>query len=335
MGFSLGMVGAIGHPGLVLGELHQYPQVRLVGVAPSYEGEDVARFESLGATVYPSWGSLLAADAPDILVVCARHDQTATIAIAGAQAGCHLISEKPAAQSLDQLAILSTLVADRNLLYASILPTRYGPAFFTAHQLVRQGLIGEPYLITAQKSYRWGQRPDWYARRAWYGSTINWVGIHAFDYARWVSGRDYVTVEAKHTNCCHSERIGCQDIATVQTGLDNGGLALFSIDYLRPDGATSHGDDRLRIAGQRGVVEVVDRGTRLHVIDRDRDVPDWPLVHPERTLFSDFMAALTGQGELLAPAEDAFAVTRFAILATESADTGRQVKVPSSSLQKE
>ena len=334
MGFSLGIVGAIGHPGLVLGELHQYRHVRLAGVAPSYEGEDVTSLESLGSTVYPSWKTLLVTDPPDILVICARHDQTATIAIAGARSGCHLISEKPAAQSLEELATLSSLVTDNNLLYASMLPTRYEPPFFTAHQLVRQGLIGEPHMITAQKSYRWGQRPDWYARREWYGSTINWVGIHAYDYARWVSGRDYVTVQAHHVNCCHPERIGCQDMATVQAGLDNGGLASFALDYLRPDGAASHGDDRLRIAGEQGVIELVDRGTRLHVIDRERDVPDWPLVHPERTLFSDFMGALTGQGELLVPAEDAFAVTRFAVLATQSADTGRQCEIPSS-LQKE
>jgi len=329
MDYSLGIVGAIGHPGLVLGNLHQYPQVQLVGIAPSFEGEDMSRLGSPGTTVYRSWTDLLDANTPDILVVCARHDLTASIAIAGARAGCHLISEKPAAQSLDELATLSAVVAEKGLLYASMLPTRYHPAFYTAHQLVKDGLIGEARIITAQKSYRWGQRPDWYARRECYGSTINWVGIHAFDYARWVSGRDYVTVQARHANSCHPERIGCQDIATIQAELDNGGLASFTLDYLRPDAALSHGDDRLRIAGEQGIIEIVDRGTRLHVIDSDGDVPDWPLVHPERALFSDVILALEGQGPLLAPAEEVFAVTRFALLATQSADRGRPYELSS------
>jgi predicted dehydrogenase len=40
-----------------------------------------------------------------------------------------------------------------------MLPLRYEPAFYTAHLLVRRGVIGEPLLISAQKSYRWAPAP--------------------------------------------------------------------------------------------------------------------------------------------------------------------------------
>ncbi len=103
------------------------------------------------------------------------------------------------------------------------------------------------------------------------------VGIHALDYARWAAGVDYVELSAYHANLAHSERPGCQDVAAVLARLANGGAAVFTFDYLRPAAAPTHGDDRLRVAGSRGVLEVCDQGARLSVIAADGDVPAWPL----------------------------------------------------------
>jgi predicted dehydrogenase len=168
-------VGATGHSHLVLGELEHYSQLRYVACAPSYPGEDLGRIEYVDADghtpqVYDDWRIMLDRETPDIVVVCGRHDTNGPIAIEAAQRGCHIIAEKPAGHSLDEIATLRRLVAEKGLTYASMLAMRYEAPFYTAHQLVRQGLVGEPYLVAAQKSYRWGVRPDWYGRRSTYGA---------------------------------------------------------------------------------------------------------------------------------------------------------------------
>ena len=333
MPHKLVIVGAAGHVNLVLDELPGLSQVRLTAYAPSFAGEDVSRYarpDSSGNTPreYDDWNRMLDKEQPDIVVVCGRYDLNGPIATEAARRGCHVVSDKPAAQTMDDVAMLRQIVADRGVQYAIMLPLRYGGPYFTARALVRQGIIGEPYLITAQKSYRWGSsRPEWYADPAKYGSTMTWVGIHAFDFARWVSGSDYTEVFAYHANLVHVERPGCQDVATVIAKLSNGGSALFNLDYLRPDAAPTHGDDRLRIAGSKGVLEVCDQGTRLEVLTADEHVPSWPLEEPGRTLFGDFVAAIEGEGDLLVPAEDAFSITEFAIKAATAATTGRIVQV--------
>lgn len=327
MTHRLAIIGAAGHAHLVIDELHCYPQVQLAAYAPSYQGEDVSRYRGLDLDgpeprCYDTWQYLLQRERPDIAVVCGRYDLVGQIAIQAAKQGSHIISEKPAAQSLEELAQLRQLVSDHCLVYTCMLAMRYAPAFFTARQVVRQGVIGRPYLISAQKSYRWGSRPQWYTDRRTYGSTINWVGIHAFDYARWIAGIEYVEVYAQHANRVHRDYPGCQDVATVIARLDNGGSAVFHLDYLRPDAALTHGDDRLRVAGSKGVLELVDEGKRLRVVTDNEKVDDWPLAHPGRSLLGDFVLALEGQGELLVPPADAFDITEFAIKATHSADTG-------------
>ena len=333
MSYSLAIVGASGHVHLVLGELSRFAQVRFTAYAPSFAGEDVSRYarSRLPGSLpreYDDWAGMLDSERPDIVVACGRYDLNGPIAVDAARRGCHVVSEKPAAQTLDDVATLRQIVADHGVQYALMLPIRYGAPFYTAHQLLRQGIIGEPYLITAQKSYRWGaSRPEWYADPAKYGSTMTWVGIHAFDFARWVSGSCYKEVFAYHANLVHTERPGCQDVATIIAKLSNGGSALFSLDYLRPDAAPTHGDDRLRIAGSRGVLEICDQGTRLEVLTAEEHVPSWPLEESGRTLFGDFVAAVEGHGDLLVPAEEAFSITEFAIKAAEAATTGQVVQV--------
>ena len=159
---------------------------------------------------------MLDAENPDIVVACGRNDRNAVVALDAARRGCHILSEKPAAHSLAELAALRAEVSRRRLTYALMRPLRYSPPFFTAHELVHEGAIGTPYLVSAQKSYRWGtSRPAWYADPGLYGSTMTWVGIHAFDYARWVAGVDYVEMCARQANLVHTGTIKKDDVTVV------------------------------------------------------------------------------------------------------------------------
>ncbi len=83
---------------------------------------------------------------------------------------------------------------------------------------------------------------------------------------RWTTGREYVQASAWHGNNDHPDYPGFQDQAGVLFKLDNGGTAMTNLDYLRPEPAPTHGDDRLRIAGSEGVLEVLGAGTDVNLI---------------------------------------------------------------------
>ncbi|NLG51486.1 MAG: Gfo/Idh/MocA family oxidoreductase [Chloroflexi bacterium] len=330
MTYKLAMIGASGHIHLVLPYLSDLPQVRFCAYAPSFPGEDVSRYarsrarDGLRPQAYDDWRELLDTERPDIVVPCGRNDTHAPIAIEAVRRGCHVFSEKPAAQTLEDVLTLRQLVRDQDVRYGLMLPLRYKPAFFTARLLVENGIIGEPFLISAQKSYRWGDnRPEWYGNPAHYGNSITWIGIHALDFARWIAGVEYAEVYGYHANLVHTERPGCQDVSTLVARLTNGGSATFHFDYLRPASAITHGDDRVRVAGSEGVLEVYDQGRRLHVIAIGRDEPNWPLVKRDRALFVEFVESIEGRVNPLITAEEAFSITAFAILAAQAADQRR------------
>ena len=96
--------------------------------------------------------------------------------------------------------------------YSIMLDMRTLPIFRAARQAVQQGAIGDPILISSQKSYKYGaKRPWFYRERKTYGGTISWVGIHALDYMEWVSGQKYTHVAAYEGNKAHSQSPGCEE----------------------------------------------------------------------------------------------------------------------------
>ena len=65
-------------------------------------------------------------------------------------------------------------------------------------------------------------------------------------------------------------------------------------DYLRPDQAPTHGDDRLRVIGSKGVLETRDLNSRVELITHEQGPRDLPT--PETVpLFADFIGCLRGQ----------------------------------------
>jgi len=236
--------------------------------------------------------------------------------------GMAVFCEKPVALTPADLARLRSAHADSGVHFAAMMGLRYDPAFFTAWRAVRDGAIGAVRLIDARKSYRLGQRPAFYHRRETYGGTIPWVGSHAIDWIHWFSGAPFRTVYGAHSTRHNRDHDQLELTALCQFTLGDEIFASASIDYLRPPRAPTHGDDRVRVAGTEGVIEV--RGGAVYLINDHADGEQTPACECPRQIFCDFVDQVRGRSEALLDAADTFAVTEACLLARQSADEGRQ-----------
>lgn len=325
----IGLIGFEGHAGEILGPIPRIEGAELAAVAKGHPDEDLAALRDFPAVtsatrLFDSAESMLDETELDLVGVCPRNHLIPRYARLAAERGIPVIAEKPLAVDRDTLAGLREAVDRNGVRLAALFGMRLMPAYRAAHNAVRSGLIGEPVLITAQKSYRWGTRPDWYRSRESFGGTIPWVAIHAIDYARWVSGLEYVRVSGYQSNLGHRDYAGCEDNGGLVFQLNNGGTALIHFDYLRPGAAPSHGDDRLRIAGTEGVIEIRDESSRVELMTHQDAPRDLELPAPQ-SLLADFIGALRGGREPVVSTEDSFRVTEIALLAREAADTGASV----------
>ena len=322
----LAVIGSYGHVNLVMEGLRHLPRVQLVAAARWGPDDPMSflRHEAApaGLSIYDDYRGMLLNERPEVAVVCMPLYRLAEASIAAAEAGCHVFSEKPLATTLADLDRLRTAVARSGVQLAAMLAMRGEPAFRTIRQAIRAGRIGRVLYATAQKSYPFNRRDDFYKNRQTYGGSIPWQLIHALDYVAWCTGQDYRRVAAMADNLAHPTHPGMEDQGGVLAKLSGGGTAVFNFDYLRPWGkhARPWGDDRLRIAGTDGIIETKDsaKAVELTTPDNTELLP----LEPARNLFADWITALAGQGESPITSEESFRITEVALRAREAQDAG-------------
>lgn len=333
------VAGSRGHLDYLFDALPALPTVRIVGIHAADPNEFAAlrdRCRDSALSHARGWETLLDAERPDIAVVCGPFEEHAAMCVAAFERGISVFCEKPVALTLSELSVLRAAweSSQRNAVtagrrpphFAAMMGLRYDAAFYSARHLIASGAIGEVRLINAQKSYKLGRRPDYYRDRRTYGGTIPWVGSHAIDWIRWFSlGAGFVSVDARHSRVANGGNGDLETSALCRFELSGDLLASASIDFLRPDGAAAHGDDRIRVVGTRGVVEV--RGGEVFITDTAAAPPQGRALPLEsvRGIFSDFVACVEGETSAVGlDGEETLAVTEACLLARASADEHRE-----------
>jgi predicted dehydrogenase len=204
---------------------------------------------------------------------------------------------------------------------------RSDPALGAVAHAVRGGDVGEPLLSFSQKTYKWGKsRPDFYASRKTFPGLAPWVGIHAFDWLHWILGDVFTEIVGREGTTAHPDIPACGSQAAFVLTMKNGGVASLTLDYLRPETAPSHADERLRIAGTRGVIEtaLVEKKVTLCTADK---APHTLTLKPQTDIFTQFARALKGDAPPPLTTHDACRITEIALKAQQTADTGRPVSL--------
>ncbi|MBC7927506.1 MAG: Gfo/Idh/MocA family oxidoreductase [Bryobacteraceae bacterium] len=254
------MAGFEGHTGEITDPLPQMPDVELAGVAGG-QADFVKLVEKLrlaGVSALPrrydSLEAMLAAEKPDVAAICNTNGARADAIIYCAERRVHVIAEKPLAIDRVSFERVRNAVQQSGIELGLLLPMRFEPPFAALKKIVDEGSIGEVIQVSGQKSYKFDS-PAWRRSRASYGSTILWIGIHVIDLMRWTSGRELVDATGWQTRVGFPELKDQENVSASVFRMDNGGLAILRMDFLRSRTAATHGDDRLRLAGTKGVAE--------------------------------------------------------------------------------
>ena len=202
------------------------------------------------------------------------HD--APITLAALERDIPVVAEKPIAVTWEEYRALRDAAQRAGRVLLSEFNFRSHPAFRAARQAVRDGRLGTPVLATAQKSYRFGEsRPEFYKRREDYGSTLLWVASHGVDAIYFTTEQPFTCVCGHHGNLAKPDYEQMEDHVAVVYQLANNGTAVVHGDLLRPEAAKTHGDDRLRIIGSEGLIEIRDQRCTLTTHDQpEQDITD-------------------------------------------------------------
>ena len=326
MDIRAGLIGLKGHQGTILNGVQAMDGARLVAVCDDDEQKlaGVSGWPSADAETqtFSDPAELFDSVEMDIVGVCGTDSERAPMILEAAKRGIHVIAEKPLAMDLDELAQVREAVASSGIHLSMLLTMRFDAPYITMRRMIAEGAIGEVCIATMQKSYRLGTRPDWQCSRETFSGIIPFIGIHALDLIRWVTGREFTQGAAWCANVGHPAVRELEDNCSVALQLDNGASASARMDYCRPAAAPTHGDDRLRVAGSDGVIEWIYTTDQVTLITNDNELRVLELDEPIDQ-FADFVASIYEGAPSWAPAEDCIRMTDVCLRLREVANAGR------------
>jgi predicted dehydrogenase len=335
---KLGLIGCSDHWRSYSSALSVIPDLEIAAVATAAPHESLATFDGARGVTdqtrrYDTPEALLEdTNHLDAIQVSTRADLLGHWTRQSLEHGLPTITEKPFAFDLDDLAHLHEVAQRTKVPVCAMHGQRATPLVAAVQEVVRRGAIGTPLVAHNQKSYKWGNsRPEAYKDRHTFPGVAAWIGIHVFDWLLWILGDRFEEVTATGSSSAHPDYPACASHSAYLFKLGREGMATTTVDYLRPEAASSHGDERIRIAGTIGVVEIstgYQTGTLIDAngittLDTKPPVP-W---------YARFFLAATGRdpgGPLLHQQWEIFRATEIALKAQLALDRGRPVSLKDS-----
>jgi predicted dehydrogenase len=163
------------------------PDVRVIGVADVDESRAAELATDIGAQAFTDYRALLEL-APDIAVICLPHHLHREAGLAAAEAGCHILMEKPLAHTLEDAHAIVNSCRQHAVRLAVGFVHRYRAEFQQARRLIASGQIGAAAVEIDIFGLPGGTSvPSWvWQKRFGGGGILMYTGIHIIDRQRWL-----------------------------------------------------------------------------------------------------------------------------------------------------
>jgi predicted dehydrogenase len=219
---------------------------------------DPSRFAELGETFgVPclSQDALLARPDVDVVCLATPSGQHASQAIAAADAGKHVLVEKPLALSLEDADAMIEACERAGVHLGVLLQQRAEPLFRQVYEAIRAGDLGAITLASVSMPYH---RPQaYYDQATWRGTweqdgggVLMNQGIHFVDLLLWLMGADPVRISAYAATL--QRRIEVEDTVAATLEFPDGALATLSATTTAPPGFRQ----RVEIYGADGAIQL-------------------------------------------------------------------------------
>lgn len=187
---------------------------------------------------YDNFDKMLSEVECDVVAIGDYYGIRGSLALKALEAGKHVIADKPICTSLEELAAIEKLAAEKNLKIGCMLDLRQYPPLVKMRQLIQDDVLGEIHAVsfTGQHPLNWGVRPGWYFEEGKHGGTINDIAIHGIDYLSWATGMKFTELTAASTwNAFAKECPIFNDGAQFMAKMENGCGVMADVSYFAPN----------------------------------------------------------------------------------------------------
>lgn len=267
----------------------------------------------------------------DVVTITVPSGLHGDIAIAAANAGKHVLSEKPLEITAEKMTQMIEAAKQNDVKLGCIFQRRKFPPAIAAKRAIESGLLGKVVLGDAYMKYY--RSPEYYASAGWRGTwaldgggALMNQGVHGIDMITWLMG-DVESVFARTAAQMHN--IEVEDTAVAVVKYKNGAFGVIEgTTSVQPEQAT-----RFEIHGEKGTIIFGDDGIHTwHTAEGDRlpQLPDFKdeagnALNGHDLLIADMAQAVLDGREPLIPGEEARKAVDLILAIYESSRTGKEV----------
>lgn len=315
--------------------------LEVVGLVDLREEAARARREEFGlarAVAGADLEAVLDATRPDAVLDCTVPAAHHPVTLAALARGCHVLGEKPLAETLEQAREMVAAAARAGRLFAVTQNRRYQAPIRRLRAFLLSGEIGP--VTTVNGDFYIGAHFGGFRDRMQHPLLLD-MAIHTFDQARFLTGRN---AEAVYAHAWNPEGSWYDHAASAACVFEmEGGVVFTYRGSWCAEGLNTSWDTQWRIVGTRGSVawdgeegfraEVVAAGGGFRSELREVEVPAEPLDgrrDGHTGLLREFVHCIrTGETPETAAADNLRSLA-MVLAAIESAESGRRVPVPAS-----
>ncbi|WP_449540349.1 Gfo/Idh/MocA family protein [Ferdinandcohnia sp. Marseille-Q9671] len=226
--------------------------VTLAGIADDNEERGQKYSKLFDTTYYKNYQELLDSDV-DAVIVTSENSLHHQHVVAAANAGKHVLCEKPLATTLQDMEEMIRVCEQNKVLLGTAFPVRFNTPIQQAKKWLDQGALGD---ILAIKGTNRGTNPGgWFIdkEKSGGGAVLDHT-VHVVDIMRWVTGAEVKEVYAEIGNLYIDHPIDDSGILTME--FTNGMFATLDCSWSRNDYYPTWGDVTMEIIGTKGTIKV-------------------------------------------------------------------------------
>jgi predicted dehydrogenase len=292
------------------------------------------RVREWGVTAYESVAECVQHPGLMAVSVCSPTAYHLEAVLAAAQAGLHVLCEKPLALDIAQMQQMIDSCAAEGVVLQTGHHLRSSFYMQKIQQLIETGALGTLTYLRLRQAHDWGGSksisPNFATRERAGGGTLLDNGCHMMDMARFLGG------EVASVFCQIATRgfdIEVEDVAQVSLRFASGLLGSLETAW------TATGwENSVAVYGTLGSAHYVEQGAGVSFIQRSRNSGGtWAGVdetrtqlhadHPHTQEVGHFLASIGGEHPVICSGEDGRESVRLILAAYQSADTGVVVKL--------
>lgn len=210
------------------------PRARVAGWVSRSGSAD--GLDDQGAPVHRDVEALLADDAVEVVIVATPDFAHREAAVAAAEAGRHVLIEKPLATTLADAEAIVGAVTAAGVKAMTLFNHRWIPAYWQAKQILSEPDAGEPVMVYARKNDTLTvptEMISWAAQ----SSPAHFLSSHDIDLVTWFLGLEVEEVFATAVRkVLRARGIDAPDAVQAQVRFAGGAVATFESCWTVPDG---------------------------------------------------------------------------------------------------